>query len=105
MEHLRYSCDTLADQAVNKLNMYRAPAVKELQSVGPACCAKDGDGLSASSQRNHLDYYDLLQQHASSDEVLLRLWTEIHTVPEWVDWKRIEAGQDVFYRYVYTPAT
>jgi hypothetical protein len=33
--------------------------------------------------------------HAEEDPKLNELWTEINTVPEWVDWDQIQRGQDV----------
>jgi len=47
----------------------------------------------------HRDLYALLKDNASSDETLGRLWEQVNTVPEWVDWDQIERGQQVFYRY------
>jgi hypothetical protein len=40
-----------------------------------------------------------LRDHAEDDPKLNELWTEINTVPEWVDWDQIQRGQDVFFRY------
>lgn len=45
------------------------------------------------------DLYQILLDHKEGDELLQRFWTEVTTVPEWVDWKQISRGQDVFYRY------
>lgn len=45
------------------------------------------------------DLYALLEEHRASDPKLSELWTEVNTVPAWVDWEQIERGQDVFYRY------
>jgi hypothetical protein len=45
------------------------------------------------------DLYALLQHHADEDEKLQKLWLQINTIPEWVDWEQLARGQDVFYRY------
>jgi hypothetical protein len=45
------------------------------------------------------DLYALLRDNHPSDPKLHELWTEVNTVPTWVDWEQISRGQDVFYRY------
>lgn len=75
-----HTCDTLADECVEKLNKI-AEATKE-----------DGKPLNK-------DLYGLLRDHADEDPKLTKLWTEINTVPDWVDWEQIRRGQDVFFRY------
>jgi hypothetical protein len=45
------------------------------------------------------DLYGLLRDHADEDPKLQELWTQVNTVPEWVDWDQIQRGQDVFFRY------
>ncbi len=45
------------------------------------------------------DLYALLKEHASSDEVLGKLWNQVSTVPDWVDWDQIARGQRVVYQY------
>ena len=45
------------------------------------------------------DLYSLLKEHAKADPKLDQLWTEINTVPDWVDWEQIKRGQEVFFRY------
>ncbi|KAA8642925.1 hypothetical protein EYZ11_009661 [Aspergillus tanneri] len=45
------------------------------------------------------DLYTLLKIHAKDDPKLDQLWTEINTVPKWVDWDQIKRGQEVFFRY------
>lgn len=43
--------------------------------------------------------YAVLRDYHDQDDVLNRLWNEVHTVPDWVDWAQIERGQKFFYRY------
>ncbi|GES58145.1 Auxin Efflux Carrier superfamily [Aspergillus terreus] len=45
------------------------------------------------------DLYTLVKHHAKDDPKIARLWEEINTVPEWVDWNQIKRGQEVFFRY------
>ncbi|KAK8039255.1 tat pathway signal sequence [Apiospora rasikravindrae] len=50
-------------------------------------------------KKRHRDLFKLVKEHGNSDEKLRKLWTEVNTVPEWVDWEQIERGQNVFWRY------
>ncbi|KAI5852631.1 hypothetical protein DFP73DRAFT_469916 [Morchella snyderi] len=45
------------------------------------------------------DLYTTLKEEHQNDNVLDQLWTEVNTIPEWVDWEQIQRGQDVYYRY------
>ncbi|KAH8153896.1 uncharacterized protein LAJ45_01663 [Morchella importuna] len=45
------------------------------------------------------DLYTTLKEEHQNDDVLGQLWTEVNTIPEWVDWEQIQRGQDVYYRY------
>lgn len=74
------SCDSLADQCVERLNQIPV----------------DDD---ADKRPFKKDLYGLLRDHAEEDTKLNELWTEVNTVPEWVDWAQIQRGQDVFFRY------
>ncbi|KAK8087043.1 hypothetical protein PG994_002017 [Apiospora phragmitis] len=49
--------------------------------------------------KRHRDLFKLVKEHANRDEKLQKLWSEVNTVPEWVDWDQIERGQNVFWRY------
>ena len=80
LKPLIYSCDSLADECVERLNNIPSD-----------------DG--ADKRPFKKDLYGLLRDHAEEDPKLNELWTEINTVPEWVDWDQIERGQDVFFRY------
>ncbi|KAK8094569.1 hypothetical protein PG997_001254 [Apiospora hydei] len=50
-------------------------------------------------EKRHRDLFKLVKEHGNSDEKLRKLWTEVNTVPDWVDWDQIERGQNVFWRY------
>lgn len=80
--NLRYSYDKLATDALDRLDDISPPKSKSWK-----CPHGSGEG-----QR---DLYALVQEHATSDELLGKLWNEISTVPEWVDWEQIERGQRI----------
>ncbi|EPS34944.1 hypothetical protein PDE_09909 [Penicillium oxalicum 114-2] len=65
-------------------------------------CVEILNGISAgtgSEQPFGKDLYGLLKAHADEHPKLKRLWNEVNTVPEWVDWEQIQRAQDVFFRY------
>lgn len=45
------------------------------------------------------DTYALLRDNKDKDVRLQKLWDNVNTIPDWVDWEQIKRGQDVFYRY------
>ncbi|CAG7945608.1 unnamed protein product [Penicillium salamii] len=75
-----YTCDTLADQCVEHLN-----SIPLMDGVDKRPFKKD--------------LYGLLRDHSDDEPKLKELWTEINTIPQWVDWAQIQRGQDVFFRY------
>jgi len=83
IDPLRYTYDELGASALEKLR-------EIAKSAPPAdtACPKD-----------RLDLYAVLRDHHAKDETMNRFWTELHTVPDWVDWKQLERGQKFFYRY------
>lgn len=94
MHPLRYSYDTLGEEALNQLDQISPPISSELPRNTSRTPLK---GDNASSPKR--DLYILLRDHASADEKLGELWDEVNTVPDWVDWDQISRGQEVFYRY------
>ncbi|KAJ5197599.1 hypothetical protein N7449_008078 [Penicillium cf. viridicatum] len=83
LKSLTYSCDSLADECVERLNKIPSPD-------------DDDDAIKRPFKK---DLYGLLRDHAEEDPKLNQLWTEINTVPEWVNWDQIQRGQDAFFRY------
>ncbi|KAJ6034321.1 hypothetical protein N7499_001529 [Penicillium canescens] len=77
---MAYTCDDLADECVELLN-------------------KIPTNDDSDKKTYKKDLYGLLRDHAEEDPKLQELWTQINTVPEWVDWAQIQRGQDVFFRY------
>lgn len=91
---LKYSYDVLAEECLNRLDELSPPASAALPRNQSRLPEKD-NGKSTPKR----DLYKLLEEHSSTDEKLGELWKEVNTIPEWVDWKQIERGQEVFYRY------
>ncbi|GKT56955.1 tat pathway signal sequence [Colletotrichum tofieldiae] len=85
-----YTYDELGAKALDRLDEI-SPAKK------PPPPGEKTD--AAPDPKPHRDLYALLRDNAESDEVLGKLWTEVTTVPDWVDWAQIERGQQVFLRY------
>jgi hypothetical protein len=91
---LKYSYDILAGECLDRLDEIPPPQTTEL--------SQNRGRLPLMEQQKQVpkrDLYALLRDHASNDEKLGKLWNEVNTVPDWVDWDQIARGQDVFYRY------
>lgn len=86
LDHYLYSYDKLATDALDRLDLISPPTTK-----GWKCPHGSGPG--------ERDIYELLKNHANSDEILGQLWEEVSTIPEWVDWDQIQRGQQVVYRF------
>jgi hypothetical protein len=84
---LTFSYDKLADDCIAKLNELSPPEKYRPKAGEPPRKAPKRDLLA------------LLEKHAKDDAKLEELWTEVNTVPDWVDWDQIQRGQEVFYRY------
>ncbi|KAF6819952.1 tat pathway signal sequence [Colletotrichum sojae] len=87
---LIYTYDELGAQALDRLDEI-SPAAK------PPSPSEKGD--NGRKENPHRDLYALLRDNAELDEVLGKLWAEVNTIPDWVDWAQIERGQKVFVRY------
>lgn len=92
LHRLIHTYDTVASEAVERLDELVPPApVAPRKNIEETVEPKD--------IKKHRDLYKLVQEHAKTDEKVGKLWDEINTVPEWVDWESIERGQKVFWRY------
>lgn len=80
-----FTYDKLAQNCIERLNQISPPQRKDA-----------GDNTAKSPKR---DLLALVERHTDDDPKLKELWTQIHTVPEWVDWEQIKRGQEVFFRY------
>ncbi|KAI1259154.1 hypothetical protein F5Y18DRAFT_443716 [Xylariaceae sp. FL1019] len=82
-------------------------AVEEMDKISPTPYAfpppRDGDfedtAKPDTEKRPRRDLYELMQEMAPKNEKIGKLWDQINTVPDWVDWAQIERGQKVFFRY------
>lgn len=84
MQPLRHTMDDLASDCIKPL----AKLTSEKNSSG-----------NSKPNIMKLDMYALLRDNHEKHEALTRLWEQINTVPDWVDWAQIERGQKVYYRY------
>lgn len=96
-------------QPSQETESYEAPLPPEKRS--PNICSPEeppppGPASPDSQPRTHVasgpshrDYFALLQAHRASHPTLTCLWTELNTVPAWVDRAQLARGQEVFYRY------
>ncbi|GKZ28604.1 hypothetical protein AbraIFM66950_010286 [Aspergillus brasiliensis] len=85
LEPLRQQYDTSAANALERLQAIRATLMEESKVKGTSAPPTD--------------LYVLLRDHRGDDDVLAKFWTEVNTVPEWVDWEQLQRGQQFFYRY------
>ncbi|KAI9035818.1 oxygenase MpaB family protein [Aspergillus affinis] len=84
-----FTYDKLVDECLERLDEISPPKSAPRSASGPP----------EASKGPKRDLYSLLEEHAKEDPKLDQLWTEINTVPEWVDWDQIKRGQEVFFRY------
>ncbi|KAB8276339.1 hypothetical protein BDV30DRAFT_224375 [Aspergillus minisclerotigenes] len=80
--------DKLVDECLDRLDEISPPGSARTESTG-----------STDTRTPKRDLYSLLEKHAKDDPKLDELWSEINTVPDWVDWEQIKRGQEVFFRY------
>jgi len=93
MHPLKYSYDVLGEECLVRLDRISPPGPG--QQLPRNRSTTQADAKSPVKR----DLYALLRDHAPEDEALGRLWNEVNTIPDWVDWNQIARGQDVFYRY------
>lgn len=85
----------------------------ELGSAAHAKLTAISNDIQASSEtktpstklHHSTDLYSVLRDHHQQDEVLQKLWDELYSVPDWVDWEQIERGQKFFARYALANIT
>lgn len=95
-EQLRQTYDVLGEQALDRINEISPPT----STTKPQNDNQQGpDGKAEEKKAPSRDVYAILKDNIEKDEKLKEFWTQLTTVPEWVDWEQIERGQDCFYRY------
>ncbi|KAF1991398.1 hypothetical protein K402DRAFT_322482 [Aulographum hederae CBS 113979] len=101
-DHMKHTYDVLGEECLKRLNEISPPPRSALPRNNGLYAEKtaestvDQEDAPPPAPR---DLYILLRDNAEKDPKLRELWEEINTIPDWVDWKQIERGQDVFYRY------
>ena len=102
MQPMKHTFDVLGEQAFKRLNEISPPAdatlPRKLSRHSSTAASKVSSG-SEPSPESKRDLYALLRDNAERDKTLSELWSEVTTVPSWVDWDQIARGQDCFYRY------
>ncbi|KAK9798777.1 putative Tat pathway signal sequence [Seiridium cardinale] len=93
LRHLIFTYDTSASEALEALDKLVPLTTVSLQKNS------NEENVKAKEVKQHRDLYKLVQEHAKADGKVRRLWEEVNTIPEWVDWEQIERGQKVFWRY------
>ncbi|RYO88242.1 hypothetical protein DL766_006278 [Monosporascus sp. MC13-8B] len=96
LEPLIHTYDVVATECLGRLDEISPPpsfTATPKQDGTKATTKLDGE------KHKRRDLYELLREHAATEPKVGRLWDEIHTVPEWVDWEQLERGQKVFFRY------
>jgi hypothetical protein len=82
--------------------------IEELRShvddLGSAALEKLQAIVKESNFSSKPDLYTILRAN-HEDETLSRFWSEVHSVPDWVDWSQIERGQKSFSRYALANGT
>ncbi|KAJ5900031.1 hypothetical protein N7495_004775 [Penicillium taxi] len=88
----QYTYDTLASKALEIIDQISPP---------PPTGAGVGWGKNSfnKAESTDRDLYVLLRDNKDKDETLKELWDQITIIPDWVDWKQLQRGQDVLYRY------
>ncbi|KAK8077396.1 hypothetical protein PG996_003566 [Apiospora saccharicola] len=93
---LSYSYDKVAADALDSLDEIVPP-------VSPNFARKDiqetyePKETEPQEKKRRRDLFKLVKEHESNDTILRKLWTEVNTVPEWVDWDQIERGQNLMF--------
>ncbi|KAI3319212.1 hypothetical protein HD806DRAFT_296288 [Xylariaceae sp. AK1471] len=96
LEPMIYTYDTVATEAVEKLDEIVPPPY----AMSPPHDENIEGAIKPNGEKKpRRDLYELMQEYAPKNKKIGKLWIEINTVPEWVDWEQIERGQKVFFRY------
>ena len=91
---LIYTYDKVSAEAVDSLDEIQPPTAASL-----APKKNIQETYEPKEKKFSRDLYKLVKENADKDEKIGKFWKEVNTVPEWVDWKSVERGQKVFWRY------
>ncbi|KAJ3351404.1 hypothetical protein GGF32_004299 [Allomyces javanicus] len=93
LEALRTVGDALADDALDALLAARAtssvPMHDLVSALRDAAAALDAHDATS-------PYFQLAPHHQTA---IRALWSQLTTVPAWVDWARVRGGQDFYYQH------
>lgn len=84
MTPLRYKYDERA-----------AAALARIQEIS----RRTKESTDSSKAPERLDLYAILRDNHEADDLLGDFWSEVHTVPDWVDWDQLARDQKICYRY------
>ena len=98
-EPLKHSYDTLGDTCLDILNELSPPASRSVLPRNRERAEEQEQKEPAGNATPTRDLYAILRDNADQNDTLKQLWTQVNTVPDWVDWEQIQRGQDAFYRY------
>jgi hypothetical protein len=90
LEPMKYTYDTVGSEAIDAIDSMFPP---------PPPRAGWYSKTQEQDPQPDRDTYALLAENHDKDPKLQKLWDEVNTVPDWVDWEQIKRGQDMFYRY------
>jgi hypothetical protein len=86
---LKFHYDTLGEDCLSILN--------EIDSgVESVSTADDIDSKSSDqpkSRASKRDLYRALEGHVEDHPTLHKLWAQVNTVPDWVDWEQVQRAQ------------
>lgn len=82
---LKYSYDKLGEECLNILNELDAATKSEDVSTK----TEVQDPLKPRRTKPKRDLYQLLESHVQDHPKLQELWTQLNTIPEWVDWDQV----------------
>ncbi|KAH8677359.1 hypothetical protein BX600DRAFT_506405 [Xylariales sp. PMI_506] len=89
---LIFSYDKVATEACDALDEIVPP-------VMPAPRKSIEHTVEPKDIKKHRDIWKLVQEHSKADPRVAKIWDEVNTVPDWVDWDQLERGQKIFWRY------
>lgn len=83
---LKFSYDKLGEECFNILTKIDPPTKAE--NVPPKSESQDPQKTRRCKPKR--DLYKLLESHVEDHPKLQELWTQLNTVPDWVDWDQVQ---------------
>ena len=90
---LKFSYDKLGEECLNVLNEIDPPPTK-FDNIPPKDEPQDSE--TPRQLRPKRDLYRLLESHVEHHPKLQELWTQLNTVPVWVDWEQVQRPKTLF---------